>query len=96
MTICDTVPILPLRSVTLTLSICLKKRSVTGNVIVESVLAVPQLVVVKAAPPTNRVTSHAHTRSGCGNEHIGNTNNHSSLLVVMSYVITIISYVRRI
>ena len=38
-------------------------RSMTRNIIVELVLAM-QLVVVPAAPPTNRVTLHVHTGFG--------------------------------
>ena len=38
-------------------------RSMTRNIIVELVLAM-QLVVVQAAPPTNRVTLHVHTGFG--------------------------------
>ena len=52
-------------SVTIALNCWL--RSMTQNVMVGLVLAM-QLVVVPAAPPTNRVTSHVHTGLVWGNK----------------------------
>ena len=59
--ISEVVVSLALVSVTIALNCWL--RSMTRNVMAELVLAM-QLVVVPAAPPTNRVTLHVHTWSG--------------------------------